>query len=302
MAVENYTTYTEVDSGGDITVNAADIAVSTMQRVANSSVYKDKGVNHFGNFEHLLDEANFGVNPGLFAVGGIWHISNTASATLQDLIDADDGYMVYFVNNSGTFQIEFTRKDGTDDSDTFNSQVAFDYWITIERTAATMTCKIYTDASRTTLTDTLSITRAATSYRYIGTIASRDAAGTVDLSYTIGQLDLQEQEAILAPVIEIKSEVQLPAISTQKQSTIIAPVIDAELTLPDPSISTGVTINAAVVEAEMIINAPSIQTPLAAISRIRFDSLIDKTLIGKSRIDKTLLDISKISKVEVLNG
>jgi len=53
MAIEDFTTYTEVDEAADITVAAAKIDFSTITQTVSSYVYKDMGVGHFsGDFEH----------------------------------------------------------------------------------------------------------------------------------------------------------------------------------------------------------------------------------------------------------
>lgn len=54
MPLEDFTTYTEVDPDGDITVVSNEVSCDDLQaRSVDAYVYKDKGVGHFsGDFEH----------------------------------------------------------------------------------------------------------------------------------------------------------------------------------------------------------------------------------------------------------
>ena len=47
MAVEDFTTYTEVDPNSRITVSSTKVTWASVQRDEDAYVYKDKGVNYF---------------------------------------------------------------------------------------------------------------------------------------------------------------------------------------------------------------------------------------------------------------
>ena len=168
MAYEDFTTFTETDSGNDITVTATKCAVDLMRRDAVSHVVKDYGAGYFGNFLHHID--------ALITTGdvqlrvGVWAILNLAGRTI-DQMDADNqGTMVTFYRwSTGEFGLIF--KDHTDndqDALQIGKTPPYQRYLIIERAGTVGTCKIYTDSSRSTLEDTLSIPAiTSTTYRYL---------------------------------------------------------------------------------------------------------------------------------------
>ena len=64
MALEDFTTYTEVDTAGRLTVTSDTITIENLDRDEDSYIYADKGADFFdGDYEHLLQ---LGVSEGLF--------------------------------------------------------------------------------------------------------------------------------------------------------------------------------------------------------------------------------------------
>lgn len=203
-AVENFSTYTEVDSAGDITVTSSKCDVSSMRRDANSSVYKDFSAGYFGQFTHYvtsyLNEIVSPINQNTGVVG-FYHISNTSAATYQDIDDANVGLIGYwrYVDVPETFIIAF-RQSSDSSLDEYNAAEATVYYLTIQRTADANTLKIYSDSGRTNLLDTLTVSYSSTTYRYIGPIASRDATPTATpyLSFYSENLDLNISSEVAA--------------------------------------------------------------------------------------------------------
>lgn len=89
--VEDFTTYTEVDEGADLTVDSNTIDfVGAVTRGDTFYVYDDKGVDHFdGDFEHrvkhYIDEID---SSGAIAY---WYLANAVG----DCYDVKDGYSLW---------------------------------------------------------------------------------------------------------------------------------------------------------------------------------------------------------------
>jgi len=195
MVYEDFTTYTEVDSAGDLTVTANNVDIDTMREDAVSYVFKDQGANHFGDFEHLI-QGTYTTSQvsGRF---GIESLSNNLPLTQQKMIDMSEGlYATFFRSSAGGNPYQIFLKDyNTADVDTMDLGAAPPYtrYMTFKRTGTTATLKIYTDAARTVLEDTLTITCVNDLYRYNGVAASRGTAGQTDhATGDIDNLDLQE--------------------------------------------------------------------------------------------------------------
>ena len=199
--VEDFTTYTEVDEGGDITVTSTKCDVSTMIRNVVSYVRKDMDANHFtGNFEHLIT-----ASVGTFdnnAYIGWWGVSD-GNSTYSDMKSGSDGYGVGSYGGGGTANLELTSLEDGETYDEFTGGAEGSTWyLTIERSSTTLTCKIFSDAGRTLLEDTLTLTVTATAFRYIMAIFSADSdwnADHVGTGYS-ENLDLQEGGAASAVV------------------------------------------------------------------------------------------------------
>jgi len=191
MALEDFRTYTEVDADADITVTQTKCDVSSMRRDADSHVYKDMGVGHFGDFEHKFTMRCSAHQ--LSSSSGVWGLSNGAH-TIGDKYTADVGLMVYCYDSSN--QITVNLQDaGTALNARQNIVVNTTYYCTVDRSGTTLRLRIYSDAARTTLKWTLSGVCVNTTFRYIEAVQSResadaDAANTI--SAYVEDLDLQE--------------------------------------------------------------------------------------------------------------
>lgn len=172
---EDLTTYTEVDSGSEITVTTSKAQAIGLRRDSVSHVSYDFGASYFGNYDIDFEvKIDSGLGQGtcvLFAV------SNT-DGTHQDNITANDGILFFaYINNNN---LNFTLKDyNTDLSDVYTDGGASSdiLYCTAERLATTSTVKIYSDSGRTSLVDTLTISSVSTAFRYLTALASRDDPG-----------------------------------------------------------------------------------------------------------------------------
>jgi len=189
MALEDFTTYDEVDSDGDLTVAENTITIVTMRQDAVSWVSEDKGANHFGDFEHLIDTKITGITNG-FTI--YWGISDGA-ATYGDMDTANEG-MAAYINVYAT-DIKIRIADFTNsNNDFYTGAKDTAYYYKIERNGTTLTNKIYSDSARTVLVDTLTITCTNTTYSDIIVCGSLDLGAAPTCDGTINDLDLQEEE------------------------------------------------------------------------------------------------------------
>jgi hypothetical protein len=95
MANEDFTTYTEVDPGDDITVAANTITLTLLPRNVSSYVYKDHGVDFFnGDFTHEIEWEQTNENNGTCSV---WDIAN-ALGDFRDLGLAGEDHILCYVN------------------------------------------------------------------------------------------------------------------------------------------------------------------------------------------------------------
>lgn len=171
---QDFTDWTEVDSDGDITVAANLITVDSMRRDAVSYVYLDLGADYFGDFIHYLTVRV--TDAQAYSAMACWGLSNGAH-TIQDKVDADVGITVEWYFTAGA-DLTWSVKDYDGDTvDSYVDSYNATRHLTIQRSGTTLTCKIYSDAARTTLLDTLSVVCATTKYRYVELIQSRDSNG-----------------------------------------------------------------------------------------------------------------------------
>ena len=81
MALEDFTTYTEVDTANDRIqlVGTSHIDFVSSRNAEETYLYKDYGADHFGDFTHKVDAS---CASGTW-VGWVWGLSNTADEILD---------------------------------------------------------------------------------------------------------------------------------------------------------------------------------------------------------------------------
>jgi|GEM_PF-1428486 len=205
MAVEDFTTYTEVDPNSHITVTASRVAYAGLSTSEDAYVYKDKGVDHFaGDYEHLATVL-------IDAVTGDGLVFNWVLANLindmKGIADAAGDYngaATRYTNSDTSYKVSLYERVGASAySDVYVGAVDTIYYLKIKRdegvgTYGTLYCYIYSDAARTNLLDTLTLTlHEKEDFRYIYACNSyNNASGFTITGYT-ENLDLQEALTIL---------------------------------------------------------------------------------------------------------
>lgn len=193
--IVDFTTYTEVDEGGDITVAENSITISTIDCLnENSYVYKDMGADYFdGDFTHYV---SFGTdNPNTSTWFSVWMVANGVGNRYA-LREADVDYISIYHHNLRLTLVECNGGVETDD-DSDQRIGSVTWYLTLRRDEAvgangTIYCDIHLDASRETLIETLSVTLSEKQdFRYVYGFATFDASTPgVDWSGSIFDLDL----------------------------------------------------------------------------------------------------------------
>lgn len=172
---EDLTTYTEVDPNSHISATSSRMTGIGINRNEKAYAYYDKGVDYFDaldiDFDFRITEISVNDIFGVIGVSNVlghlgeWGVNDVrvnayypggAQARIYITTSAGGDYMVISVNTT--------------------------YYCTLERAAgnATFNLKVYSDADRTNLLDTLTcnISTASTKHRYIYGISSQYTGAT----------------------------------------------------------------------------------------------------------------------------
>jgi len=192
MATEDLTTYTEVDPNNKITVTSDRSEFDTLRRNEDAYVYDDKGVDHFnGNFEHLF-EIYMSSSNGIVVMWGMANIVED----LKSILDASEDELCLELSTYTFYLIEVFG--GTQYYDTYGGTSGTLYYLTAERdegvgTYGTLYLYIYSDADRTNLLDTLTVTlHEKEDFRYLYVTQSYNSGHTNAASGYTQNVDLQE--------------------------------------------------------------------------------------------------------------
>ena len=176
MALQDFTTYTEVDPNSRYTATSTKIDVAGLDRSEDAYVYKDYGVNFFaGDFTHKITAyiGSASQNGGFLRMA--WGLANALN-DVSGLRGAAENYLECYItkNDASNRTINIAEYYGSNGVDTsINLSLDTPYYLTIVRdeavgTYGTLYCYIYSDSARTTLVDTLTITlRAKVDFRYL---------------------------------------------------------------------------------------------------------------------------------------
>ena len=247
MALENYTTYSEYDASGLVTVGANTLAVAGNNQTA-FSVHKVFAAGHFsGDFEHVVAVAlnndgspNYGWCP-------FWGLSNETAESAHSFkeIQEASGDCLYIAQGEGFGAVWislFEISTGTQYSDIY-AGASYDTWYycEIERdesvgTYGTLLCRIYSDESRSTLVDTLSVAlHKKEDFRTVYAVASYYPNSNRPYSQNIKNLDLQEAGtthtvtgAITLPALEVSGTAQSSSgkVTHEVTGAIVLPALE----------------------------------------------------------------------------
>ena len=210
---EDFTTYTEDDAEGALTVTTDKCDVSTGDNNHDTFLYDDKGVNHFdGDFLH---QYQLYFSAGSYGRTAFYAMANVVE-DWDDLKDANEDCLDQFAYYSSTYGLDFYIHEvdgGTvyeDGANEYNYSFGQLYYMEFERdesvgTYGTIYCYICEDdyySEGGTLEDTLSVTlhTSKKDFRYIFAYMSRNRGNSNWLTGYHQFLDLQEA-AVSAPTV-----------------------------------------------------------------------------------------------------
>ena len=194
MAVEDFTTYTEVDASNYFTVTSTKVTVTNILRSATGHwVFADKTAGHFGDFEHLItfnitaadlssNVGSYGINNGMNDGEPDWVAQNPNINISPSRSSSTGGGIIRFIMRCCEGQT----------MDRYDANAATPYYCTVKRAGTAGTCKIYSDGARTNLLDTLSLVTSTTTMRYIHVACSTNDTAGGNISTYSENLDLQE--------------------------------------------------------------------------------------------------------------
>jgi len=207
MAYEDLRTYTEQDPNNHITDIGDDGFGITFVSVRNEDAwrYRDLGVGHLVDFVHEFETKVTEIGT-IGDLAFVYAFANTIDDARSWFVDNAEAVQVWWYNpNGSSIKLYLQETDGGWTQDISGAlALNTDYYCTLTRSGATVTLQIYSDAARTTLVDTLTVSiPSAHTYRYVFAAVSYNTATAHSATAIIRNLDLGEVStgAIPAPLL-----------------------------------------------------------------------------------------------------
>lgn len=199
MTTEDFTTWTEVDAGGKITVDSATkVSWTLLDNYDTAYLYKDYGTDYFTSFTHDIDlrfsyiedtaaplRVHMGYSSTAGTYEGIRFVSPSFFITIREE-GANDAKIVV-IESDGVSSAVSTQG-------TYIMQHNTYYYLRIKKTSSNITCYIYSDSDRTTLLDTITHTLIYTNSNYshmlVPTSQGASAGATGDSTGYLENLNL----------------------------------------------------------------------------------------------------------------
>ncbi len=203
---ENYTTYDEVDTAGELTVISNRITFTGLAIDEVVSVGKDFGVNNFGNFIHKfkvhIDEFTHNAS-GQAGTVCLYSLCNAEIYTALGVNSSGHGLFIYAGTADGIayHMTVFDVESGLSDQYFPTLTPPYDMWLEVEKSGTTITVKIYSDAYSTLIT-TLTVTGEDIAFRYLGALGGWGQAGADPDTATgyVEDLDLGASASLIESV------------------------------------------------------------------------------------------------------
>lgn len=177
MAYEDLTSFTEVDVSGywsqTLTRNTA---TSLPYSGDDSYVYKDYGVDHFGDYIFDIDvKVTTGAVTGVI---GVWAVNNSPGSYYNHIRTLDGQLIYLYIEGASKFRI-YLHHSNTDSDFKSDLDVNTTYYLRIFRIGNEVVCKIFDSAQDRDYNiypplDTLRVTGTTTKYRYLQCGFSQD--------------------------------------------------------------------------------------------------------------------------------
>lgn len=186
---EDFTGYTEVDPDTDVTVAENTLTVDTMDRTGDTYVYADKGAGAIDQFEHRFEFVISAVDDNGIMIP--WAVSNVVEDAAYWQTNDSQALECRPQKSGGTFRVGLHCAEDVVGYYDYTEAVSVGatYYCTVDRNSdTTARLRIYDDAARTSLVDTLQVTiPSGRTWRYLfalvnytpGTYGGDAASGTV---------------------------------------------------------------------------------------------------------------------------
>lgn len=195
---EDFSTFTELDPGSNITVTSSLITTTALERQGTASIYKSYGASYFANFTHQFTLEV--TSAETYSDAGFWALSNFAAPTIADINTTNQGYFAKVEAEPFgciRFYLSNTALDSVDSTPNLGCEFGYasgPIYITIQKNATDLSMKLYRDSGRTDLYDTLIVSRNTTTFKYLAaTLASENGgSGDKDLSFKVSNLTITD--------------------------------------------------------------------------------------------------------------
>ncbi len=221
MAIEDFSTYTEVDPNSRVTKGTRRVTWASITRDETAYAYKDKGVAHFsGDFTHYLTINTTVVNTDNIILGVHWALANTLDSW-WDLKEASGDELSLYIDHGPNLQL--VEIDGGS-VHVAAGAVAYTpgtiLYLKIVRdesvgTYGTLYCYVYSDASRTILLNTLTLTLNSSKKDFQHIYAFQSYGGTSDTGDISGYTE----------DLELLASLENPSVTTLSMTDYAATTI-----------------------------------------------------------------------------
>jgi hypothetical protein len=210
LTVEDFTSYTEVDPNSHLSKTAYHVDHKGY-RNEDCYLYKDKGVDHFGNFTHLIDLKPMGHGGTYYGCSYFWMLSKDTVDDFKGLVNASKTAFAVGCWTNSVFvpyvQIEESYAGIRYVSTAIILAEGTQYYPKIVKSGTTVTLYVYSDAARTTQVtgSPVSLTLHADhtcQYIFAGNTYNDGTDTSKWIAVDIDNLDLQEGGAIVKEVVD----------------------------------------------------------------------------------------------------
>jgi hypothetical protein len=168
MAVEDFTTYTEVDPATKLTVTPTRVTWNDMaQSQTLTYVYRNLTATPVGDFtfDFTIQTSAADTYSNVIYICLI----NSLADFYDTYVPYDDELSLRYESNVGGVKARICMRDNSNNNqdETANIAPSFTKYCRLNRIGTTVTCSIYDDSAHTSLYDTLIITGSSTLYDYI---------------------------------------------------------------------------------------------------------------------------------------
>jgi len=200
MAYEDLSAFTEVDPLNHWEQTATRNTGTSVGKTEDSYVYKSYGAAYFGDYKHDIDvrqETPSSEDCGMI----VWGVTNTPN----NYTDLTEGQVILLYGTAGDTIIRLKDK-GNNNNDDYICSLDTTYYLRLERSGATTTCKIYPTSNDrtndTNILDTLTIICETTTFEYLLVGGSRGEVSNSLKAYGyVENVDLSPSEVISKDIL-----------------------------------------------------------------------------------------------------